>query len=160
MKITPLTPSHWPDVERIYQEGIESNQATFETTTPSWYDWDKNHLDECRFVTIDNGIVVAWAALLPVSTRAVYSGVAEESIYITKSHWGKGIGYMLLSHLISISERKGIYSLQAVLFPENLASVRLHEKCGFRKIGFKRKIAQRNGIWRDTVLYEKRSEII
>lgn len=157
-QIKPMLPEHWPQVEKIYQAGIDTNQATFETQTPNWEAWDAGHLPSPRLaVTDSNQTVIGWAALSPVSTRKVYRGVAEVSIYIDIQHLGQGIGRKLLSQLITQSEAAGIWMLQAVTFPENEASVRLHESLGFRLVGRREKIAQQHGVWRDTVMLERRS---
>ncbi|MFY0654117.1 MAG: N-acetyltransferase [Cyclobacteriaceae bacterium] len=160
MTIIPLTKTHWPVVEKIYLEGISTEQATFETESPGWAKWNLSHHLKCRFAAVSNGTVVGWVALSPVSNRVVYFGVAEVSFYIAPTHKGRGIGQELLEHLIKVAEKEGYYSLQAVMFPENLATLRLHEKCGFRKIGLKEKVAKLNGVWRNTVLYERRSKSI
>lgn len=159
MRIVHFTKYHWPDVEEIYLQGIATGQATFETESPGWKKWDASHLDICRLAAIVDEKIVGWAALLPVSNRSVYRGVAEESIYVSAYHQGAGVGSFLLKHLVDESEKQGIYSLQAVMFPENIASVQLHERNGFRKIGYKRQIAKLDGQWRDTVLYERRSDV-
>ncbi|MEP2025950.1 MAG: N-acetyltransferase family protein [Reichenbachiella sp.] len=160
MTIGRMLPEHWPAVERIYQDGIDTNQATFETQTPNWDVWDESHLPEPRLVAKGtDGSVIGWAALSPVSKRHAYRGVAEVSIYIDVNHLGKGIGKKLLKELISQSEAKGIWTLQAVTFPENEASVRLHESLGFRLVGQREKIAQQHGVWRDTVMLERRCSI-
>lgn len=157
MTITPMQPNDWPEVERIYQDGIDTLQATFETQAPNWEAWDTGHLDQPRLVARgDDGSIQGWAALSPVSKRHVYRGVAELSIYIDLNHLGKGIGKKLLTTLITQSRIAGLWMLQAVTFPENKASVRLHESQGFRMVGRREQIAQQHGIWRDTVLLEKR----
>ncbi|MEO9966333.1 MAG: N-acetyltransferase family protein [Reichenbachiella sp.] len=159
MNLTPLLPEHWPTVEQIYQDGIDTNQATFETKTPSWEDWDRGHLKSPRLVIFDgHQKLVGWAALSPVSSRAVYQGVAEVSIYVAIDQLGRGIGKLLLTELIDQAEKAGIYMLQAVTFPENKASVRLHTQLGFRMVGRREKIARQHGRWRDTVLLERRSQ--
>lgn len=158
MTIVPMLPTDWPEVEKIYQDGIDTKQATFETQTPTWEAWDEGHLIAPRLVAKDlHGTVLGWAALSPVSKRQVYRGVAEVSIYISIHHLGQGIGKKLLSELIEQSESAGIWMLQAVTFPENEASVKLHESLGFRLVGRREKIAQQHGVWRDTVMLERRS---
>lgn len=158
MIISPMLPEHWPEVERIYQDGIDTDQATFETQTPSWEAWDAGHLHSPRLVLKSNsGSIIGWAALSPVSKRPVYRGVAEISIYIDVNQAGQGLGKKLLTELIKQSESTGIWMLQAATFPENEASVRLHEKLGFRLVGRREKIAQQHGVWRDTILLERRS---
>ena len=161
MKIVAMQPNHWPEVEKIYQDGIDTNQATFETQTPTWETWDNGHLETARLVALDeNETVLGWAALSPVSKRHVYRGVAEVSIYIAMDQIGKGLGKALLTELIQQSEDAGIWMLQAVTFPENKASVHLHQSLGFRLVGHREKIAQQHGVWRNTVMLERRSEVI
>ncbi len=157
--IRSMNAEDWPDVRRIYQEGIATGQATFEQDVPSWPTWDANHLGVCRLVADTQGTTVGWAALSPTSVRRVYAGVAEVSIYVSQSHLGLGVGTQLLRSLIRLSEDCGIWTLQAVIFPENLPSVRLHSKLGFRLVGRRERIARMHGVWRDTVLMERRSRI-
>lgn len=158
MTIAPMLPNHWPAVKKIYQEGIDTNQATFEIKTPSWQAWDTGHLKIPRLVAFDSAKkILGWAALSPISKRKVYRGVAEVSIYITTDQTGQGLGKRLLTELILQAEKQGIWMLQATTFPENEASVKLHKKCGFRFVGRREKIAQQHGNWRDTVLLERRS---
>nr|WP_198160789.1 GNAT family N-acetyltransferase [Pedobacter panaciterrae] len=159
MEITELLASHWEDVSMIYLQGIATKQATFQTEVPNWQDWDKAHLAALRYVAIVDNAIVGWAALSPVSTRPVYSGVTEVSVYIHKDFCGRGIGKALLQKLITESETNNIWTLQSGIFPENIASIRLHEKLGFRKIGYREKVAKMDKIWRDTVLMERRSKI-
>ncbi len=150
----------WPAVRIIYHEGIETGQATFETAVPSWDEWDAGKIPSCRFVARLDGVVVGWAALSPVSQREVYAGIAEVSIYMAGAARGQGIGKALLSALVESSERAGFWMLQAVMFPENEASVALHTACGFRIVGKRELIACHRGIWRDTILMERRSRIV
>jgi L-amino acid N-acyltransferase YncA len=150
----------WEAVQSIYQEGIATGNATFETDAPEWQEWDRNHLGDCRFVARREGQVVGWGALSPVSSRCVYAGVAEVSIYVTASSRGEGIGKTLLRRLIEASERQGIWTLQAGVFPENEASIALHKAYGFREVGYREKIGQMNGHWRDVILLERRSEVV
>ncbi len=150
----------WETVQSIYREGIATGNATFETDAPGWQEWDKTHLGDCRFVARREGQVVGWGALSPVSSRCVYAGVAEVSIYVTASARGEGIGKTLLRTLIEASERQGIWTLQAGIFPENEASIALHKACGFREVGYREKIGQMNGHWRDVILLERRSEVV
>ncbi len=145
-------------VLEIYADGLETGNATFETKIPSWIEWDRNHHTHSRFVYEEQGTVIGWAALSPVSKRKAYNGVAEVSIYISENSFGKGIGKQLMRMVIDTSETNGIWSLFSSLFPENEASIRIHKKCGFRKIGTRERIAQRNGVWRDTVIMERRSQ--
>ena len=147
----------WPRVREIFSEGITSGIATFETELPDQQSWDKSHIDECRLVARAGDQVVAWAALSPVSRRCVYQGVAEVSVYVAGSHRGSGVGKKLLNALIEASEDAGIWTLESSLFPENLASIRLHASCGFREVGFRERIGELDGKWRDTILMERRS---
>jgi L-amino acid N-acyltransferase YncA len=157
MTIEPLTAAHYPAVKKIYEQGISTGHATFQTTMPEWDEWNQSHLSHSRFVAIENSEVVGWAALTPMSGRCVYAGVAEISVYIDERYRGRGIGKTLLKHLISESESHNIWTLQAGIFPENISSLRIHESLGFRKVGYREKIGQLKGVWRDTVLLEKRS---
>ncbi|MEJ2557610.1 MAG: GNAT family N-acetyltransferase [Anaerolineae bacterium] len=150
----------WGDVRSIYQEGIATGNATFETDAPEWQEWDVRHLRDCRFVARRERQVVGWGALSPVSSRCVYAGVAEVSLYVTASARGEGIGKTLLRTLIEASERQGIWTLQAGVFPENEASIALHKACGFREVGYRERIGQMNGYWRDVILLERRSEVV
>lgn len=158
MIIRALEAADWPAVRAIYAEGIAGGNATFESSPPDWQEWDKAHRPDLRFVADVDGTVRGWAALSPVSGRCVYAGVAEVSIYVAETGRGKGFGTQLLQKLVDNSEELGIWTLQAGIFPENTASVRLHEKAGFRLVGRRERIGQMNGIWRDTQLFERRSE--
>ena len=158
VKISELVHEHWPEVKDIYEKGIASGNATFQTTAPTWEEWDKSHVKTCRLIAIENSIL-GWAALSQISARPVYKGVAEVSIYVHPEARGKGIGSYLLQALITASEKQGFWTLQAGIFPENIASIRIHEKHGFRLVGRRERIGQMNGIWRDTVLLERRSDI-
>jgi L-amino acid N-acyltransferase YncA len=160
MEIKPLEPYHWNEVKRIYEEGIATRHATFESSAPSWHVWDSAHLKNCRFVVTDEGIIKGWAALTPVSDRCVYAGVAEISVYVAEAYRGKKIGNMLLQQLIESSEREGLWTLQAGIFPENKASIALHERNGFHRIGTRQKIGRMDNIWRDTLLLERRSKTV
>ena len=160
MELRDLRPSDWPEVARIYREGIETGNATFETEVPSWADWDAAHLSEHRFVAEREGAVVGWIALLPVSSRECYSGVAEVSVYVSESARSQGVGRELLAVAIESSERAGIWTLQTSVFPENEASLRLLRRFGFREVGVRERIGRLHGIWRDVVLVERRSEVI
>jgi len=148
----------WEQVRSIYLEGLREGNSTFETEAPSWEAWNEAHLASPRLVMRAADQVLGWAALSPVSKRRVYSGVAEVTIYVTQLARGKGIGRKLLETLIEASERAGIWTLQASIFPENVASVELHLKCGFREVGRRERIARLNGVWRDTVLFERRAK--
>jgi phosphinothricin acetyltransferase len=148
----------WPAVQEIYRQGIETGHATFETRVPVWSDWDRKHRAECRLVARRGGRVVGWAALSPVSTREVYAGVAEVSVYVEAASRGGSIGKQLLNELVTRSEMAGIWMLQAGIFPENGTSISLHKACGFREVGIRRRIAALAGVWRDVTLLERRSE--
>ena len=158
--IDELHASEWEQVRSIYLEGIATENATFETDAPDWETWNRNHLNFGRLVARDDISVVGWAALSPVSSRPVYAGVAEVSVYIATSARGKGIGRVLLIALIEEAERNGIWTLQAGILPENIASIELHQRCGFRRVGRREKIARSNGVWRDVVLFERRSRTV
>src|SRR5436190_190460 len=160
MVIRQLTRDDWPAVCAIYEEGILTRNATFETATPEWERWDRGHLAHCRLVADADGEVLGFAALSPVSARAVYAGVAEVSIYIAERARGAGLGTKLLRELVSASEKAGAWTLQAGIFPENHASIRLHERAGFRVIGHRERIASLEGRWRDVVLMERRSAMV
>lgn len=148
----------WNQVRDIYLEGIATGQATFQKEAPSWEEWNRSHVSECRIVARYNGRVVGWAALTPVSSRCVYSGVAEVSVYVSENAVGKGIGSKLLYHLILRSEEQGFWMLQSSIFPENAASMKIHMKNGFRELGRRERIGKMDGAWRDTVLLERRSD--
>jgi L-amino acid N-acyltransferase YncA len=152
-----MIPSDWPDVSRIYRQGLETGNATFETTVPTWESWDSGHLDECRLVLEIDDDVVGWVALSPVSSRPVYRGVVEHSIYIAEEARGTGAGAQLLGSLVLESENAGFWTLQTSIFPENEASIALHAKHGFRVVGTRERIGSHRGRWRDTVLMERRS---
>lgn len=150
----------WPAVRVIYREGIATGHATFETEAPEWEEWDKNHLRDGRLVAKVGDRVIGWAALSAVSKRRVYSGVAEVSIYVSASTRGLGVGRSLLQALMEESERIGIWTLQAGIFPENMASIALHKACGFREVGSRERIGRMNGVWRDVLLMERRSKAV
>lgn len=156
--IEEMTASHWEGVRAVYHEGLATGEASFRTEVPEWKFWDASHLPCCRLVALEGGSVAGWAALSPVSTRKVYEGVAEVSVYVGSSFRGGGLGRALLSALVAESEANGIWTLQAVIFPENVASVELHKACGFREVGRRERIGRtRGGRWRDTLLLERRS---
>lgn len=160
LQIRNMTESDWSDVSRIYQLGMDSGIATFQTSCPSYEDWDRSHLKHSRLVIAENGRVVGWSALSPYSSRAVYAGVAEISIYLDPKYQGKGYGTKLLNCMIRESEKNGIWLLQSGILQHNAASVALHKKCGFREVGYREKIARdKNGVWRNTVLMERRSDL-
>jgi len=146
----------WEQVREIYLEGIRSGNSTFETDAPAWEKWNENHLEFARLVMRDGEAVLGWAALSPVSKRDAYRGVAEVTVYVTESARGKGIGRALLAALIAESEKNAIWTVQASIFPENTASVELHLRCGFREVGRRERIAMLRGVWRDTILFERR----
>ena len=158
MIIKPLEKKHYPAVSKIYSEGLSTGIATFETDTPNWDQWNAKFLIECRFIAEVEGDIVAWCVLSNVSKRKVYKGVAEDTIYVASAHQGKGYGRILLNHLVLKSEEVGFWTLQAGIFPENKASIKLHEDCGFIIMGVREKIAQRDGKWFDNVLMERRSK--
>ena len=159
-RIETIKNRDWPRVREIYAEGIASGIASFEKDLPNKESWDASHLDEGRLVAKKGSQIVGWAALSPVSSRYVYRGVAEVSVYVGKSYRGDGVGKKLLNALIRACEEAGIWTLESSMFPENTASIRLHESCGFRKVGFRERIGELDGKWRDTILMERRSESI
>ena len=158
--LEPMQPAHWPDVRRIYDAGIAGGNATFETSSPEWEAWNAAHLPDCRFVARDDDAVVGWAALSAVSSRCVYGGVAEVSVYVAPEAAGKGVGSLLLARLIEASEARGMWTLQAGIFPENAASLALHVKHGFRIVGRRERLGQLHGRWRDVMLLERRSATV
>ncbi|RYU78341.1 GNAT family N-acetyltransferase [Hymenobacter persicinus] len=161
MNLLPLSVAHWDQVRAIYEQGLATGNATFQTAAPTWQDWDEGHLTHSRLVAVDDaGRVLGWAALSPVSGRCVYGGVGEVSVYVAAEARGQGVGQRLLGALVAESERQGMWTLQAGIFPENKASVRLHETQGFRLVGRRERIGQLHGVWRDTVLLERRSEVV
>ena len=158
-QIRDMKSSDWEVVGRIYQEGMDTNIATFQTDCPTWEEFDASRTKDCRFVILDDEEIIGWATLASVSKRPVYRGVAEVSVYIDAGYQGKGVGYELLKHLAQKSEEAGYWTLQSGIMPENLASVKLHEKCGFRMVGYREKIGKdRFGVWRDNFLMERRSK--
>lgn len=156
-RIAAMRPADWPQVKAVYLEGIATGLATFETEAPSGEAWSESHLEFGRLVARREGRVFGWAALSPVSKRKVYAGVAEVSVYVAAKQRHQGIGSALLEQLILESERNGIWTLQAVVFPENVATIALHQRCGFREVGRREHIGKLNGVWRDTLLLERRS---
>lgn len=157
MQIMGMIPEHWPAVEEIYQQGIDTRSATFETHTPSWEVFDKKFMQVGRLVAIEHGIVTGWIALVQVSQRECYRGIAEISVYIHNDHHRKGIARALMERVAEESEKAGYWSLLSVIHEENAASIRLHEQCGYRMIGRRERIACLHGIWKTTVMMEKRS---
>lgn len=160
MEIRAIEAADYSDISRIYLEGIATGIATFQTEASYWDSWDKSHLLACRLAIFEGKEMAAWAALSPVSSRCVYQGVAEVSIYVGAKFRGKGIGKMLLLALIEASEKEGLWTLQSGIFAENAGSIALHEACGFRQIGFREKIGKLNGEWKDNVIMERRSKIV
>jgi phosphinothricin acetyltransferase len=158
--VEPMRASDWPAVAGIYQQGIDTGDATFETRVPSWEAWDAGHLNAARLVAREEGRVVGWAALSPVSDRCVYGGVAEVSVYVAGAARGRGIGRRLLEALALASEEAGIWTLQAGIFPENEASLAIHRSCGFRVVGRRERLGRLAGEWRDVILLERRSRSI
>ncbi|MGH7689760.1 MAG: GNAT family N-acetyltransferase [Gemmatimonadaceae bacterium] len=158
MQLRPILPTDWPAVARIYAAGIASGHATFETTVPTWEHWEAAHLASMRLVAGDDGRVLGWSALSPVSTRCVYGGVAEVSAYVDPDAGNRGVGGRLLDALISGSEEDGLWTLRAMIFPENVASLTLHEHRGFRVVGRRARLGQLAGRWRDVLLLERRSD--
>lgn len=161
-----MTPADWPAVRRIYADGIATGNATFETETPDWDAWHRSHLPVCRLVARppanagECDTILAWAALSPVSARACYAGIAEHSIYVDAGQRGRGIGKTLLTALAGAAEDAGFWMLQSAIFPENTASIAIHLACGFRIMGRRQRVAMLNGVWRDTVVVERRSRIV
>lgn len=158
-RILPLTADHWESVCAIYLEGIATGHATFQQTAPEWIEWHRGHLPVCRFVAEQQGTILGWAALTAISSRCVYAGVAEVSVYMAAAARGKGIGTRLLEHLVTASEAENIWTLQAGIFPENKASIALHQKAGFRIVGTRERLGTMNGQWRDVLLLERRSKV-
>ena len=157
--ITAMRPEDWTSVREIYGEGIATGNATFEAELPDWEKWDNGHRRDCRLVARSEGRILGWAALSPVSARRVYAGVAEVSVYVAASARCEGIGKRLLQALVEESERAGVWTLQAGIFPENESSVALHKSCGFLEVGQRNRIGKMGNVWRDVLLLERRSEI-
>lgn len=155
-----MAATHWPSVRAIYLAGIAAGDATFETDAPGWDTWDAHHLARHRFVALTGGAVVGWVALTAVSSRPVYRGVVEESVYVAPAQQGRGVGRALLEAVIDATEHDGIWTIQAGIFPENLASLALHHRVGFVTIGVRRRVGRQAGRWRDVVLLERRSPVI
>lgn len=158
--VVPMTSDHAAAVLAIYQAGLDGGAASFETTAPRWDEWDAAHLPAHRFVAFDGDQVVGWAAVSPVSDRCVYGGVVELSVYVHPDAHGRGIAGRLLDEVIATTEAAGIWTIQSGVFPENTASLRLHEAAGFRVVGVRERIGQHHGRWRDVVLLERRSDRI
>ncbi len=157
MEITTMLPVHSEAVLKIYEEGIATGNATFQTVAPAWDEWDQAHAAKPRLVATDHETILGWAAITPVSGRCVYAGVGEVSVYVSASARGRGVDKQLLLALIAASEKENYWTLQAGIFPENTASLAIHAAGGFRIIGTRERIGQMNGVWRDTVLLERRS---
>ncbi len=160
ISIRAMTPDDWPAVAAIYADGILSRRATFETTVPSWEQWDRSHIAVCRLVANRGAAVIGWAALSQVSSRAVYKGVADISIYIAMNAQRQGVGKTLMAALISASEEHGFWMLQAGILSYNEVSLAFHEACGFRVVGRREKIGMLDGVWRDVILMERRSTVV
>jgi L-amino acid N-acyltransferase YncA len=158
--IRDLEERDWPAVAAVWAEGIATGSATFETEVPSWEEFDRTRLPGERLVAVDGGEVVGWAALSPTSSRECYAGVAENSVYVTAAVRGRGIGRALLDALLARADAAGIWTIQTSVFPENEASVALHERVGFRVVGRRDRIAKLNGVWRDTLFLERRSPTV
>ncbi len=159
ISIEPMVEQDWPAVRAIYMEGINTGNATFEKSPPEWTSWDAGHLRAGRLVARSGDSVRGWTALSPVSSRCVYAGVAEVSVYVARQSRGQGIGMKLLASLVEASEREGIWTLQAGIFPENVSSVELHNRHGFRIVGTREKLGSMDGRWRDVLLLERRSTV-
>jgi phosphinothricin acetyltransferase len=160
LEIRAMHSDDWPAVRDIYSEGIATGNATFETVVPEWVKWDSGHLQNCRLVARDSQRILGWAALSAVSGRRVYSGVTEVSVYVASVARSRGVGKLLLQSLVEESERCGIWTLQAGIFPENISSIALHKSCGFREVGRRQRLGQLASVWRDVVLLERRSSAV
>jgi phosphinothricin acetyltransferase len=158
--LRPLTAADWPAVERIYAEGIATGNATFETEPPTWAEFDAGRLPDHRFVAVEDGEVVGWVALSPTSKRDCYAGVTEHSVYVAEPAQGRGVGRALMNALLESADAAGIWTIQTSVFPENEASLALHERVGFRVVGRRERIAKLAGEWRDTILLERRSPAV
>ncbi|MFC2947463.1 GNAT family N-acetyltransferase [Virgibacillus sediminis] len=158
--IDKMEKKDWEQVRDIYRDGINTGNATFDTETPDWEEWDRKYLPVCRLAAREGQRVVGWAALLPVNAKAAFSGVAELSIYLRAGTTGKGLGTRLMDELVKESELQGFWTLQAGIFPENKGSIRLHEKFGFERVGVRRRLGKLHGVWRDVLLMERRSNTV
>lgn len=160
-KIEVMESSDWEQVKNIYLEGISTGIATFQTEAPTFEDWNKGHINSCRLVARSDNGISGWIALNPASSRSCYAGVAEVSIYIGEKYKGQGIGTALLKSLIELSEENGIWTLYSAIIRENIASIAIHKKCGFREVGIRERLAKMgNGVWHDVVLMERRSRVV
>jgi L-amino acid N-acyltransferase YncA len=160
IRVVPMAPEHAAAVLEIYQIGLDGGQASFETDAPPWDVWDAGHLAQHRFVALDSDAVVGWVAVSPVSDRCAYSGVVEHSVYVHPGARGRGVGRRLLDELVASTEAAGIWTIQSGVFPDNTASLRLHEAAGFRVVGRRERIARQNGRWRDVLHLERRSPLL
>jgi L-amino acid N-acyltransferase YncA len=160
MEVRGLRPQDWPAVRAVYEAGIATGNATFETDAPSWEDWNAAPLPAHRLVAAEGDRVLGWAALAPISDRCAYAGVAEDSVYVAPDAQGRGVGRQLLRALVTGAEQAGIWTVQTGIFPENQGSVRLHQSCGFRVVGVRERLGRLNGHWRDVLLLERRSPAI
>lgn len=160
IRLAPMSPADWPSVRRIYEEGIATGDATFETEPSHWEKWDRDHLAAARLVASDAEAIVGWVALAPISGRRIYRGVAEVKVYVAAAHRGRGVGRDLLQAMIEKSEAAGFWTLQAAIFPENEASLALHRSCGFRDVGVRERLGRMGVRWRDVALLERRSRRI
>ncbi len=160
LAVEAMAASDWPAVAEIYRQGLDTGHASFETEVPAYEAWDRAHLERPRLVARLDGPVVGWAALSPVSDRCVYGGVAEDSVYVAAAATSRGVGRTLLTELVRRAEDDGIWTIQAGLFPENPASLALHERCGFRVVGRRERLGKHHGAWRDVLLVERRSDRI
>jgi L-amino acid N-acyltransferase YncA len=158
--VRDLRPGDWPEAAEIYAEGIATRNATFETEVPSWEEWDGSHLGQNRFVSVAGERVVGWIALVPVSDRCCYEGVAEVSVYVGEEARGSGVGAALVQALVDSAEQAGIWTIQTGVFPENEASLALCRRFGFRVVGTRERLGQLDGVWRDVLLLERRSEVV
>ncbi len=160
LTIRQFEKSDFPSVKKIYQEGIDTGHATFQTKAKKWKEWDESILQECRLVAVENNSVIGWAGLSSVSNRCVYTGIAEVTVYVANESAGKGVGKRLLGELVSASEQAGYWTLQAGIFPENKGSIAIHEKNGFRILGVREKLGKMGDVWRDILLMERRSSVV
>ncbi|MGY5851714.1 N-acetyltransferase family protein [Salegentibacter sp. F14] len=160
IKIKPIQKEDYSAVKHIYQAGIKTGIATFETRAPDWNTWNKKFREDSRILALYKEEIIGWVALSPVSTRPVYAGVCEVSLYVHPDHGGRGIGRLLLRSIITRSEKNHIWTLQAGIFPENKASIALHRSEGFRQVGYREKIGKKDGLWHDNILLERRSPVV
>jgi L-amino acid N-acyltransferase YncA len=160
MTFLTIQAEHYPAVARIYEEGILTGHATFQTTSEAWENWNQSHLSHSRIAAFEGSEMLGWAALSPVSSRCVYGGVAEVSVYVSAAARGQGVGEALLRAMIQESEKNGIWMLQSGVFPENKSSIRIHEKVGFRIVGYRERIGKMGDWWRDNLLLERRSSLV